>query len=286
MNELGREGKTTEQSHNESGADEINTLATVLSHLSMTMNKKPPKLESLDRAKVQQFVKDYEDYQAMGGLKEIKDLLEPGLLIFLSYSANATSNACILSELKNIVQPQSVSAFEDVFEKVKLDMDEPDGVRKIQKLFAAFEIALQKTNLVAVAGSPGGKYALSEKKQRKMLLGKLPEPFQECVRAELRYRDVETKPQLYEIVSELAKSWDWSTAPRATSSRPVVSDSRTVSLPSVRSRATSSRQDLSDSPTLQLPSTGTTENLHRVREAEILKQRQRAITRSKQLLNQ
>jgi hypothetical protein len=93
----------------------------------------------------------------MGGHMEVGDLMEQGLLTFFAYSANANSHAHILSELKKIVHPQSVSAFEDIFLKVKVDMDEPDGAIKIQKLFADFEIALQRTNLSSTSQSH--KYA-------------------------------------------------------------------------------------------------------------------------------
>lgn len=64
MNESEGEAKITDhiKSMNESEVDEIDILANFLSNISMAMNMKPSNLDSLDRAKVQQFVKDCEEF--------------------------------------------------------------------------------------------------------------------------------------------------------------------------------------------------------------------------------
>lgn len=179
------------------------------------MRPTPPKLKSLARNEVKAFLDDYKEYSSSHDDVDIKSLLESGLLEFLKYSKNATTDEHILCELKEFVSPSSASGFDKEFSKVVFDANETDGVQKITKLFSDFEIALGRTNLAPPVSGAEREYVLGEEGQCKILIEKLPEDFKKSFKREERYRVVDTKRKLYDLLCKLAKDWNWSTAKHA-----------------------------------------------------------------------
>lgn len=177
--------------------------------LARAMRPTPPKLKSLGRNEVKTFTDDYKDYLLSHGDVELNSLIESGLLEFFKYSKNATTDAQILCELNEIVNPSSASAFEKEFSKVVFDNNETDGVQKLTKLFSDFEVALKKTNLAPPSCDVKKEYVLMEEEQCKMLMEKLPEDFKKHCTREKKYRVIDTKQKLYKLLCKLAKDWNW-----------------------------------------------------------------------------
>lgn len=178
-----------------------------------------PKLKSLDRREVQKFLDEYDEYSSSHAPRGLKTLVDPGLLNFFKQYANAGSDAEIIEYLRSIVYPQNASSFEEAFADIQFDLKEPDGVVGITKLFADFEIALNKTNLGQSPGTSNKKYTLKEKTHRQMILDKLPRGLQDKAKLELKYRRVDTMADFFQMLSQMAKDWTSNSAespPRST----------------------------------------------------------------------
>lgn len=188
---------------------EVPSSTDLLKRLARVMSPIPPKLKSLDRNEVKSFLDEHKEYGLSHGSVELRSLLELGLLKFFEHCKRATTDEEILHELKEIVSPSSASAFEKEFLQVVFDLSETDGVQKVTKLFSDFEIALEKTNLAPPTSGIEKEYVLTENEQCSMLMEKLPDVFKAHVTREKRYRVIETKKKLYELLCKLAKDWNW-----------------------------------------------------------------------------